>query len=244
MPAGTDLIFFDNAEDWETVVNTSRTARIINPNSHTPIPEFDLGVELNTDYVAVVAGTTSGKSTWFFAGSVTQVYDFAPGGANPVLGKIKPKRTPLAINRLQVVETNRISTDSFRLQYSPPSWFKDCTIRVYKYTGDKLNFVEDSLFKIGNALGVDPNNPDGKVALALAALRDDIDISFTELLARLDDTDVASDEAQLQLIEQVNQLDAGVFTLAEGLAELLPPDRGNQIIENTQRRLNLDLGFL
>ena len=49
---------------------------------------------------------------------------------------------------------------------------------------------------------------------------------------------------QLQLIEQINQIDAGIYTLAEGLADLLPPDRGREIRQDTQRRLALDLGFL
>ena len=86
------------------------------------------------------------------------MYDFARGGNNPLLGKIEPNRTRLALNRLQLVETNRVSTDPFRLRYTPPAWFKDCAIRVYKYVGRKDNFVEDTLFDIGNALGIDPNN--------------------------------------------------------------------------------------
>ncbi|MEM9507541.1 MAG: hypothetical protein AAGA16_07600 [Cyanobacteria bacterium P01_E01_bin.35] len=244
MPAGTDLIFFDNPEDWQTIVNTSRTAQIVNENSHTPIPAFDLGVTLNDEYIAVVAGTTQGKPTWRWAGDISQVYDFAPGGSNPILGNIQPERSTLWINTLLAVETTRISTDSFRLRYAPPAWFKDCTIKVYKYTGDKLNFVEDSLFSIGNALGVDPNNPEGLVALGLAAIRDDIDQSFQELRERLDN-DESIEEAEFDDIQtQLNQIDAGIFTLAEGISRLLPPGQGEDITRTTQSRLNLDLGFL
>ena len=46
------------------------------------------------------------------------------------------------------------------------------------------------------------------------------------------------------LLEQINQIDAGIYTLAEGLADLLPGDRGEQIRRNTRTRLNLDMGFL
>lgn len=244
MPAGTDLIFFDDSDDWEVVVNINRDAQVLPGDRYVPIPAFDLGVELKSDYIAVVAGTTQGKTNWFFAGDITQVYDFAPGGSNPVLGKIKPERTRLAINRLQLVETNRVSTDSFRLQYQPPYWFRDCTIRVYKYKGEKLNFVEDSLFQIGNALGVDSNRPDGRIIEALLAVKLDLENQLNAINERLDDGEGASEATQQQLLEQINQLDAGVYTLAEGLADLLPGDRGEQIRRNTQSRLDLDLGFL
>ena len=203
MPAGQDLIFFDTPEDWQVIVNISRTAVTAGENSHIPISGFDLGVSLNDEYIAVVAGTTQGKPNWFFAGDITQVYSFSRGGSNPILGKIQPPRTRLAINRLQLVETNRISTDNFRLKYTPPSWFKDCTIRVYKYTGDKLNFVEDTLFQIGNALGIDPSSPDGKIALAFAALRDDIDQQFADLNSRL-----GNDNLSAKLDEICTKLDA------------------------------------
>ena len=244
MSAGTDLIFFDNPEDWTTIVNTSRTAVVITENSHTPIPGFDLGVTINDDYIAVVAGTTSGRPSWFFAGDITQVYNFAPGGSNPVLGSIKPERTRLAINRLQLVETNRISTDPFRLQYTPPAWFKDCTIRVYKYTGDKLNFVEDTLFDIGNALGVDPNSGDGLIQSQLAVIEELITDKFLELQLGREAEQELEQLREQELRTQINQIDAGVYTTVEAIAELLPPDRADQYKRVAQDRLNLDLGFL
>lgn len=244
MPAGNDLIFFDNTEDWSLATQQTRTANLIGENAYEPIPAFSLGLELNTDYVAIIATTNSGRPTWQFAGDINQVYGFPVAPGNPLIGNIQPVRTRIFLNKLTLVETNRVSTDSFDLRYQPPYWFKDCTIRVYLYTGDKLNFVEDSLFQIGNALGVDPNNPEGKIALAFASLRDDIDSSILELKAQLEELDNASENTQLQLLEQINQLDAGVYTLAEGLADLLPQDRGNEIKQRTQNRLNLDLGFL
>lgn len=244
MPAGTDLIFFDESQDWEVVVNTSRTAQPLPGDRYVPIGSFDLGVELKTDYIAVVAGTTQGKTNWFFAGDITQVYNFAPGGTNPVLGTIKPTRTRLAINRLQLVETNRVSTDNFRLQYTPPYWFRDCTIRVYQYTGEKLNFVEHSLFQIGNALGVDENREGGRIIEGLLALKLELENGFTELEEQLGGNEVATEELQRELVVEVEQLKAGVFTLSEGLADLLPGDRGEQLRQQTQNRLDLDLGFL
>lgn len=186
MPAGIDRINFEFSEDWELIADRTRTATIINENSHTPIPAFDLGVTVNDDYVAVIVISNTAKPNWFLAGDIAQVYDFAKGGSNPLLGKIEPNRTRLALNRLQLVETNRVSTDPFRLRYAPVAWLKDCAIRVYKYVGQKDNFVEDTLFDIGNALGIDPNNPDGKLVLALLRIEDLIKETEERLCAKID----------------------------------------------------------
>ena len=244
MPAGTDLIFFDDSTEWTTIVSTSRTARRVGENSHEPIGSFDLGVTLNDDYIAVVAGTTEGKPSWFFAGDITQVYNFAPGGSNPILGKVQPQLTRLAINRLQVIETTRISPDPFRLRYTPPYWFRDCTIRVYKYTGDKLNFVEDSLFSIGNALKVHPNTGQGLIDGQLTVIEELITDKFQELQISREAEEQLDDLREASVQQQLNQLDAGVYTIAEGLASLLPSEQGNDLRQRTRNRLNLDLGFL
>lgn len=244
MPAGVDLIFFDNSDDWQVVANATRTAQQVGRQSHVPIPAFTLGLSLKTDYVAVVASTASSKPTWQFAGDIDQVYNFAPGGTNPITGKIQPVRTRIFLNKLTLIETNRVSTDTFDLRYQPPYWFKDCAIRVYQYTGDKLNFVEDTLFDIGNALGIDPNRSDGRIIEALLALKLDIENRFTELNDILDDDAGATEEAQQQLIIEVEQLKAGVYTAVEAIAEVIPPDRRDNYRQMAQQRLDLDLGFL
>ena len=244
MSAGTDLIFFDSSEDWQSVVNTSRDAVRLPGDRFVPIPAFDLGVTLETNYIAVIAGSTEVKSSWFFAGDIAQVYDFAPGGGNPVLGKIQPQRTRLAINRLQLVETNRVSTDPFRLNYKPPYWFKDCTIKVYAYTGDKLNFVEDSLFNIGNALGIDPNQSESLIGSQLQIIKELITDRFNDLQISREAEEQLDNLREADLQVQINQLDAGIYTVTEAVAELLPPERGDNYKQAARNRLDLDLGFL
>lgn len=244
MPAGQDLIFFDNSEDWQTIVNLSRTAQAFGEDSYIPIPSVDLGVTLDNEYIAVIAGTTKGKPSWQFAGDIRQVYNFAPGGGNPVTGVVQSPPTRLFINKLQIVETNRISPDNFRLRYTPPFWFRNCTIKVYKYVGDALNFVEDSLFAIGNALGVDPNQPESPLELQIQLVEQLISDRFQELNERLEEETANQAQKEQELLTQVNQIDAGIYTLAEGIAGLLPGNQGQQLKQTTQNRLDLDLGFL
>ena len=244
MPAGQDLIFFDNSEDWELIVNRNFRSTLVTENAHVPIPPQDLGVSLDAPYIAVIVGTAEAKPSWYFAGDIRQVYDFARGGGNPVLGLIQNEPTRLAINKLQIVDTGRISPDNYRLRYQPPYWFKSATIRVYQYTGDALNFVEDTLFSIGNALGIDPNTPGGLIEPQLTVIEELITDKFRELEERQTAEIQLDDLREADLRARMGQTDAGIYTIAEGLAALLPQGQAEALRRVTQDRLNLDLGLL
>ncbi len=244
MPAGQDLIFFDTPEDWELIVSENFQSRLVTENAHVPIPPQDLGVSLSSPYIAVIAGTAEAKPSWYFAGDIRQVYDFARGAGNPVLGSIQNEPTRLAINKLQIVDTGRISPDSYGLRYHPPYWFKSATIRVYRYIGDALNFVEDTLFDIGNALGINPDSPSGLIEAQLTVIEELITDKFTELSERQESQIQLDNFREVQLNERLSQSEAGIYTLAEGLASLLPQGQGEALRRVTQDRLQLDLGFL
>ncbi len=174
MSACDDLIFFDDADDWVRIANVTRTASVIAENSHTPISAFDLGVSIDSSYVAVIASTTDKKHTWRYAGELRQTFYFAEGAGSSLLEKVQTEATPLFIEKLQVVEMSKITPGNFGLRYQPPAWFKNCTIRVYRYTGDKLNFVKDTLFDVGNALNInDPVDPDAE-KISLRTLYEEI----------------------------------------------------------------------
>lgn len=102
MSLSQDLISFDNLDDWELVATEQRDATLVGENSYIPIGSFDLGVTLEVEFIAVVAITGSAKPTWVFAGDITQVYDFAPGGSNPITGTVRPQPFKLFIDRMQV----------------------------------------------------------------------------------------------------------------------------------------------
>ena len=244
MPAGVDRIDFDRSEEWELVANEVRNAVLVGENAYEPIPAFNLGLDLYTDYVAVIATTTSGKPTWQFAGDINQVYNFPKGTPDNILGRIQPARARLFINKMQLIDTGRVSLDNFDLRYTPPYWFRDCAIRVYRYVGEVKNFVEDTLFDIGNALGINDNSPTGTIIEGLLALKLDLETQFQTLSERLDQDNTVADDEFIQILTQLNQIDAGVYTVVEAVAELLPPARGDEYKQTAQQRLELDLGFL
>lgn len=244
MPAGTDRIDFDLSEEWELVANETRYAVQIRENDYLPIPAFNLGLSLYTDYVAVIATTSDKKPNWVFAGDVSQVYNFPKGTGNSNLAKIQPYRTRIFIDKMQLIDTARVSLDTFDLRYNPPHWFKDCAIVVYRYIGETKNFVEDTLFEIGNALGIRDATPGGTVLEGLLALKLDLESSFLALNQRLDTDNALADEEHLEVLRQINQLDAGIYTVVEAIGELLPTDRADAYKVTSQQRLNLDMGFL
>ena len=244
MPAGQDLIFFDNSADWQVVADQTFTARLVGESSHVPIPPQDLGVSLGTPYIAVIVLTEGAKPSWYFAGDIRQVYDFAPGGSGTALGRIQTEPNRLALNKLQVIDTGRISPDNYRLRYQPPYWFKNAAIRVYSYVGDALNFVEDTLFSIGNALGIDPNSPGGLIEAQLTIIEELIADKFAELNEQRTAEIQLDDLREAEVRARMNETNAGIYALAEGIAELLPQGQGEALRRITQDRLNLDLGYL
>ena len=75
-------------------------------------------------------------------------------------------------------------------------------------------------------------------------MRKQFSLGFDIIDANTVDAFNSATTQRLEILQKINQVDAGVYTLAEGLADLLPGDRGEQLRQTTQNRLNLDLGFL
>lgn len=150
-----DLIRFDIPENWELVISQTRTAEKISEAKHYPIPPFDLGISLTSPYVLIVIQTTEKKSTWKYGGEVRQNWDFPKGSSIGTLtGIAQSEPTQLSLDRTQLVELNPSSLHPYQLRYQPPYWFKDVIVFGWVYTGTVQNFVKDTLFEIGNKVGI------------------------------------------------------------------------------------------
>jgi hypothetical protein len=158
-----DLIRFDLLENWELTISASRTAVQPTPDTHSPIETFTLVTGLTTPYVAIIVQTTQGKITWHWGGEVRQSWNFPSGASLGSLTSIAQSQpSPLYLNRLQLIGLNPNSLEPYSLRYTPPKWFKDVIVYGWKYTGTVENFVADTLFDIGNQVGIGtlnlPNN--------------------------------------------------------------------------------------
>lgn len=258
MGACDDFIFFDLPEDWERIVNQSRTATIITETTHTPILPFDLGVNLAETYLAIFAQTTQGRPTWRFAGELRQVWEFPKGAqTSQTLSKIQSDPIPVFLDKLQIVELVTLTTGNFELKFQPPPWFKDVLVSVWKYNGEVDNFVKDTLFDIGNQLGVGTGGDPSSIS-ALLETQSELITNSTETINTLISDLQASQEANYldlidavnsletdsNLLTQLNQLDAGIFTLFEAIRNLIPPSEANQLETTLRVRLDLNEEFL
>ncbi len=191
-----------------------------------------------------------GKPTWRYGGELRQVWNFPKGQeTNSNLGKIQSSRQVLSINKLQIIKLEKPTSDTFDLRYYPPPWFRDVIVIAWKYNGEVENFVKDTLFDIGNSLSVANTEPSG----ILADLQDQI-ATLNSTLQNFQDLQgdqieilfqaIQDLEQNSNLIEQLNQLDAGVYTLFEALSLLIPSEQAQTIGTNLTTRLNLQEEFL
>ena len=239
-----DLINFETNSDWRLFVNRSFSAVKVGEKSHIPIPIQDLGVSSNAEYIAAFVGIIEGRNTWFFAGDITQVYNFAGGGSTGSSSLVYSEPNKLFLNRLTFIETPRASIENYSLRYQPPFWFKDATIRVYEYLGDTSNFARETLFDLGNTVGIPASSNPDSIAAKLDQLIANGGGTSTDLEAEFDSLAELNNMNKDMLLQKFTETDRGIFTLAEGLAELLPFQSGEDLKSKTAIRLNLDLGFI
>ena len=252
MSACDDFLFFDLPEDWEQIISTVKVSEVIGDKSNKPIDAFDLGVNLNNSYLAVLIQTTQGKPTWRFGGELRQVWNFPKGQeTNANLGKIQSNRQVLSINKLQIIKLEKPTSNTFDLRYYPPPWFRDVIVIAWKYIGEVENFVKDTLFDIGNQLGVGTTEPPSNSVLTqiqtqIEALNNTLtdlqSFQSQDFVAVLDAINALNTDSNL--LQQLNQLDAGIFTLFEALKNLIPESEASQLESNLRTRLDLQEEFL
>lgn len=250
MSVCNDFIQFDNSVDWNRIITLSRNAEILSPTSHIPIPAFDLGVETNAIYAAIIIQTTQSKSTWRYGGEVRQTWAF-PTGAEvaTALNLVQSMPTPLFLDKIQLVRLNQQTSQAFRLRYQPPSWFKDAIVIGWEYTGDVDNFVVDTLFDIGNKIGIgtldEPDSVSNQLINIQATLTS-INDRITQLENLIDESDLATDNTQfiidelstqLQVVQQQN--DSRIIELSDNLAAVLSGEADPDILleENLDEEL-------
>lgn len=78
----------------------------------------------------------------------------------------------------------------------------------------------------------------------LELLRSQFELGFDTIDANTVDAFNAATEQRLEILQEINRNDAGILSLAEGLADLLPEGKGEELKQQTRNRLNSDLGFI
>ena len=204
----------DETTEWEGVELFSSPVGQFNVHHF-----IDLGFK--SDALQIEITTSVANVEYKFGGELFQLWDTPQGTYQIAYRK-------LWMNNRNIVAIEPVS--NCRLLYHPPTYLYDWTINV------KARRYEAS----NNQTEVDFT----EVIAKLDTLREQFELGFDTIDANTVDAFNAATQQRLEILQQINQADAGVFSLAEGLADLLPEEQSQKLLDNTKNRLNLDLGFL
>ena len=144
------LIDLNDSNNWtlRTDINQVALSTIVDQKEKFfPIPEFNLNVSINANFIAVAILINYGKPSWSWGGLLNINFDL-PFTTQTSGSKGFSSSESLLINKTKIIQVNKISGSSYGLSYSPPKWFRDVRIKVWQYTGFEYDFVDDTLYDI------------------------------------------------------------------------------------------------
>ncbi len=141
-------IDLSNSNNWRLVWEKLTIAQrvVIDPEKqHHPIPAIKMPVQLESPIFVVLVENQQAKSTWRYAGVVTQlvstgIIDF--GGSDDV--EVTSRK--LWLNRVSLHIFPELTT-AFSLKFYIPHWFEEVSITVWEYLGQN-NSLDDILARI------------------------------------------------------------------------------------------------
>lgn len=243
-----------STDDWVEVAEISKTAQIIIEDSpfgqkkrRVRIPFFLLNVNINARFIAVRITSNSASPSWVAGGHIAQYYKFP--SFNTTLNSHYVK-----LNVTNLVELRTNENYSCDLIFYPRSYFQDITVKVWEYVGQETAFLESMLTDIKDA--IDSKNDSDNIDLSeiLAKLDsvstnlDDSYLDITDDVSKLVDKLTALEDVlsgiDINVLTQLKELDAGIFTLAEYLGALLPANQQQELTQQITNRLNIDDNLL
>lgn len=250
-----DFIYFDRSEDWERAIGATFRARRLPDDAHEPIGQVDLRVALDEPYIVIVVQPIGGKDTWRYGGEVRQAWAFSKGGQiGSAFSTAQSKPTQLFVNKPQAIATPKNSSGKFRLLYDPPTWFKDVVVIGWVYRGKVENFTKDTLFDIGNTLGIDASLDENNLKELLLNQQALIEALQVEIAAIKDDA--FSDEDINTIVNDVservttdsnrisNRNEQALNTIINGLNNLLPPEQQVTLTNNIANQIDVTTEFI
>lgn len=215
----------NNSASWQLRKTVSKTASNLKEDSG--ILPFLVGSSFQSRYLAVGITVSNSKNTWRDGGYITQALSF-PSANYRQANKSLFRSQNLLVNNVTIVEVLPV-TSSYSIYYFPLGYFERVRIQVWEYTGQ----------------AEEVNNNSGSISSDdLTLITESISTELASSQISTEDLEKLSNDERLEILAQLSQIDAGIYTLAEGIANLLPASQGEQLRQKTQNKLDLDLGFL
>lgn len=127
---------------WSQVFDERREAVQATEKVHLPIPAFELGFSFESHILVVRCLSVTAKAHWRFAGNLSQRFQIGTGGVTSPLPLVTARRIGLKLNRADLVQFPRLTTD-YELLFEPPHWLKDLRLTVWQYTGPESDTTEE-----------------------------------------------------------------------------------------------------
>lgn len=181
---------------------------------------FRADLNFRADAVLVSVEMADTTRQWAIAGNLIQLWE-----QNGISYQTKYKVIRLDNKTIIPVEPVANST----LIFNPVDWLSNWTIDI------KARAYQPSV--LGE---IDFSSLEERLDSLLSELRLDFAIINTNAV----DAFNSSTTQRIDMLQQIGRLEEGVYTLAEGIADLLPGSQGEELRQRTQNRLDSDLGFL
>lgn len=212
---------------WNLRATVTREPVVLN-NYKRFIPSFLIPGEFNSQFVAVGIKVTGSGENWRFGGFLSQEFNFSTSGYREE-DKAFFRTEDLMINNVTLLKLPVATDKPYRLRFFPPTWFRDLTLEIWEYTGTVV---------------IDNGGSSPGLTQLIERLENTVINGFSSNKLDLGEIAANNVEERLIILTQLQQIDAGIYTLAEGLSNLLPPQQAQELKQTAQNRLDLDLGFL
>lgn len=122
------IINVASSANWQQVYDANFTAEPVLPRGYSPIPAFTIPVEFDSHTLVIGAAAFQVKPTWNLAFWASQRISISG-----VVQNAECNSRPIILGASLV--TFPVLSETYFLRIRIPRWYKDMSLRVWKYTG-------------------------------------------------------------------------------------------------------------
>jgi hypothetical protein len=150
------ILQLQNAANWQSIWSTSVTAATLPDGSSEILAPLVCPILLESNIIAIYAGSTLAKPSWQIAGNVAKRISTGitvPGGSpDATISDVRLLR----LNQLNLFRFQRL-TDTYALEIRPKWWIENLSVNLFIYTGIDTDTVSEQLNRIELAVEVANN---------------------------------------------------------------------------------------
>lgn len=145
----------NNSNNWELVFEQSyqaETVAIGGKQKYLPISTITIPNVITSNYINCQFEVNYKMETWDSAGFISPLANINVPELNE---KISLGNTFVYLNKGNLITLPLGDNEAYTLDYHPPEWFRDVTVKIYKYIGiikddyiDLLNKAIDDINKL------------------------------------------------------------------------------------------------